>query len=432
MFEHYTKKAIIHVDGDAFFASCEQALNPALKGRPVITGKERGIVSAASYEAKAFGVQRGVPLRDVKKLCPEAVILSSDYESYSLFSKRMFDIIRRYTSEVEEYGIDEAFADITGMRRPLNMSYPKIAHTIKEDIEKNLNITVSVGLAPSKVLAKVASKWNKPSGFTVIAKNNTQHYLQDTPVENIWGIGRQTTKYLHKLGVKTAQQFVDRDEYWVKKHFTKPHIQTWEELRGTSVMPLETEKKRAYKSIQKTKTFTPSSTNKDYVFAQLTKNVENAFIKLRRHQLVGKHISIFLKKQTFQYKGIEAQLSRATAFPNDVMHVIEALFEEIYEPGVEYRATGITLSNLHSRERIQLDLFEPALRIEKMHQLYSAVDVLSQKFGKHTLHLGSSMFAHTKKDYRQSVRDHGRIQNHLVQVGTSRKTIGIPFIGVAS
>ena len=110
-------RAILHLDADAFFASCEQAIHPELRGKPVITGKERGIVAAASYEAKARGVQRGVRLWDVKKLCPDAVILPSDYETYSLFSVRMFEILRRFSPDVEEYSIDEAFVDLTGLPR---------------------------------------------------------------------------------------------------------------------------------------------------------------------------------------------------------------------------------------------------------------------------------------------------------------------------
>ncbi len=124
-------QAILHLDADAFFASCEQAIHPELKGRPVITGKERGIVAAASYEAKARGVQRGVRLSEVKKLCPDAVILPSDYETYSLFSVRMFEIMRRFSPDVEEYSIDEAFVDLTGLRRSFHGSYEAIAEKMQ-------------------------------------------------------------------------------------------------------------------------------------------------------------------------------------------------------------------------------------------------------------------------------------------------------------
>src|SRR5512135_266914 len=128
-------RAILHVDADAFFASCEQALHPELKGRPVITGKERGIVAAASYEAKARGVTRAMRLFEVKKVCPEAVILPSDYESYSLFAMRMFEILRRFSPDVEEYSIDEAFADLTGLRRTWHGPYGLIAEKIQKTIQ---------------------------------------------------------------------------------------------------------------------------------------------------------------------------------------------------------------------------------------------------------------------------------------------------------
>jgi len=133
-------QAILHVDADAFFASCEQAIHPELRGRPVITGKERGIVAAASYEAKARGVQRGTRLSDVKKICPDAVILPSDYETYSLFSMRMFGILRRFSPDVEEYSIDEAFVDLTGLRRSFHGSYGMIAEKIQYEIEKSLGL----------------------------------------------------------------------------------------------------------------------------------------------------------------------------------------------------------------------------------------------------------------------------------------------------
>src|SRR5215475_12993556 len=171
---HAFPRAILHIDGDAFFASCEQSRRPKLQGRPVVTGKERGIAASGTYEAKARGVTRGMRIADIRKVCPEAVILPSDYETYSLLSKRFFAIVRRYTPDVEEYSIDECFADITGLRRPLRMSYLKIAERIKRDLDAELGFTFSVGLAPNKVVAKIASKWQKPSGLTrSLAVNST-------------------------------------------------------------------------------------------------------------------------------------------------------------------------------------------------------------------------------------------------------------------
>jgi DNA polymerase-4/DNA polymerase V len=180
-------RAILHIDGDAFFASCEQSRRPKLQGRPVVTGKERGIAASMSYEAKARGVVRGMRVADIRKVCPDAIILPSDYETYSLLSKRFFAIVRRYTPDVEEYSIDECFADLTGLRRPLKMSYLKIAERIKNELDAELGFTFSGGLAPNKVIAKIASKWAKPSGLTAIPGRELHRFLDKLPVEKVWG-----------------------------------------------------------------------------------------------------------------------------------------------------------------------------------------------------------------------------------------------------
>src|SRR5712691_6370479 len=159
---HSFPRAVLHIDGDAFFASCEQARDPQLQGKPVITGKERGIAASMSYEAKARDVTRGMRLFEIKRLCPDAIILPSDYETYNLLSQRLFAIVHRYTPDVEEYSIDECFADLTGLRRPLRMSYERMAKKIKHELDTELGFTFSVGLAPNKVLAKIGSKWKKP------------------------------------------------------------------------------------------------------------------------------------------------------------------------------------------------------------------------------------------------------------------------------
>ena len=127
-------RAIVHIDGDAFFTSVEQSMIPSLKGKPVVSGQERGIIACASYEAKALGIKRGVSLWDARKACPHLIVLPSDYESYSLYSKRMFEIMRRYTPTVEEYSIDEGFADLTGLRRVHRMSYEQIARSMQKAI----------------------------------------------------------------------------------------------------------------------------------------------------------------------------------------------------------------------------------------------------------------------------------------------------------
>lgn len=204
--------AILHVDADAFFTSVEQALVPSLRGKPVVTGRERGIIACASYEAKAAGIKRGIPLFEAKKICPSLVILPSDYETYSLYSKRIFNIMRDFTPAVEEYSVDEAFADITGLRRTYRASYEDIASRIQVRIRKELGITVSVGLSLSKSLAKLCSKFRKPAGFTAVQGRHIHILLQKTPLDKVWGFGPNTVGLLEKYGLRTAYDFVLQSE----------------------------------------------------------------------------------------------------------------------------------------------------------------------------------------------------------------------------
>ena len=383
-------RAIAHIDGDAFFTSCEEAIHPELRGKALITGGERGIVACASYPAKRLGIKRGVPLHEARKICPGLIILPSDYETYSLFSRRMFNIMRNFTPDVEEYSIDEAFADITGMRRALRSSYEDIALQMKKEIERSLGITVSVGLSITKVLAKVGSKYKKPAGMTVIKGRDIARYLCDLPVENIWGIGPATTNYLAKIGIRTALAFAQLPEETVLKKFTKPGVEIWQELRGTSVYTVTMEEKSSYASISKTKTFAPPTSNAEYLFAHLMRNMESACIKARRYSLAPNKIVIFLKKNDFDTVGSETKLSRPCAFPLEFSDIIHDLFNSCYCPKDIYRATGVVLLNLEPDINIQYTLFDNPLQAEKIRALYNVADELGQKFGKHTLHLGSS------------------------------------------
>jgi nucleotidyltransferase/DNA polymerase involved in DNA repair len=387
---HSWPRAVIHVDGDAFFTSCEEAIHPELRGKPVIAGGERGIVACASYAAKERGITRGIPLHEAKRRCPELVILPSDYETYSLFSRRLFNIMRRFTPQVEEYSIDEAFADITGLRRKYSTSYINIARAIKAGIRQELGISITLGLSLTKVLAKVASKHEKPDGFTAIPGRAIPLFLRDLPVEKIWGIGHATTHYLSKLGVRTALEFARLPETMVRRHFTKPGREIWMELRGESVYPVVSEEKSTYASISKTKTFAPPTADREYLFAQLLRNVESACIKARRYYLAPRKIAVFLKKNDFAVTGVEAKLYRPSAYPLELTGLVKELFESLYRSLTVYRATGAVLLDLREDRYIQYSLFESPVKIEKIEKVYEAADFLGKKYGKHTLHLGAS------------------------------------------
>lgn len=418
-------RAILHVDGDAFFTSCEEAIHPELKGKPIITGGERGIVACASYAAKALGIRRGVPLHEAKRICPSLVVLPSDYETYSLFSRRMFNIMRRFTPQVEEYSIDEAFADLTGMRRALRGSYETIARSIHGEIARELGITVSAGLSVTKVLAKVASKHRKPAGFTLIPGRAIASFLEGMPVEKVWGIGPATTDYLQKMGVRTALAFARLPEKTVRERLTKPGIEIWLELRGESVYPVATEEKSTYASISKTKTFAPPTSDREYLFAHLLRNLESACIKARRYGLAPRQIALFLKKQNFDTEGREAKLSRPSAHPLELSNLLRSLFNQIFRRHEHYRATGVFLLDLVRDNQIQYSLFEDPLRAEKIRELYEALDALSGKYGKHTLHLGGS---HPLEVFGKGRRGAPTVREQTQLYGeTRRRHLGLPL-----
>ena len=421
-------RAIVHVDGDAFFTSCEEAIHPELRDKPLITGGERGIVACASYPAKKLGIKRGVPLHEARKICPGLIVLPSDYETYSLFSRRMFDIMRRFTPDVEEYSIDEAFADITGMRRALRSSYEEIVLKMKKEIERELSITVSAGLSITKVLAKVASKHQKPSGITIIKGRDIASYLCNLPVEKIWGIGPATTNYLAKMGVRYALEFAQLPEKKVREKFTKPGVEIWQELRGISVYPVTAEEKSSYASISKTKTFAPPTSNAEYLFAQLMRNMESACIKARRYSLAPNKIIVFLKKNDFNTVGSEVKLSRPCAFPMEFSGAIRELFDDCYSPQDIYRATGVILCDLQPDEQVQYSLFDNPAQAEKIREVYSAADELGKKFGKHTLHLGSS---HPIDKVGKGRRGSPTVREQTQLKGeTRRRHLGLPLLHV--
>lgn len=425
---HSWPQAILHIDGDAFFASCEQAIHPGLKGKPVITGKERGIVAAASYEAKARGVKRGMRLFEAKQVCPDVIMLPSDYETYSLFSLNMFEIVRRFTPDVEEYSIDEAFADLTGLRRPLRGSYSQIAANIKEAVQQELGLSVSVGLSLSKCLAKLASTHQKPNGLTIVPGRLIHKLLKDKPVEKVWGIGPNTTAYLRKLGISTAFQYAQADLDFVKKHFSKPHVEIWQELNGHSVYPITTEGKSSYKSISKVKTFTPPSTNKAFIYGQLSRNLENACIKARRHKLRAKRLIIFLKLQDFQSAGLEVKLSRPTAYPADILPFLKGLFDRLYKENRPYRSTGVVLADLTGDKSWQLSLFENPVKIINLGMLYQAVDKVNARFGKHTVHHFSSLPVKLQAQHENERGDVPLRMKTLLKGENKRQRIGLPMM----
>ena len=378
------------MDGDAFFVGVEMAKNPKLKGKPVVTGEERGIASALSYEAKALGITRGMSIYKIKKDYSKVIVLPGDYKAYVSYSAKMFDIVRRYIDDVEEYSIDECFADITGYEKVLKMTTKEIAERIKKEIKDELDISISVGLAPTKVLAKVASKYVKPNGFTVIEKNKIKDFLSQTPIEKIWGIGPKTSEFLIKKNIKTAQNFVDKDISWVKENLSKPYEIIWRELKGEYILEIDPKPKTEYSSIQKTETFHPATNDKVYLISQLSKNIEGACAKARHYKMFPKRVSFFLKSQSFKYYKCLVKLTTPTNAPEIINSLLDTKFSEMHTKGVLYRTTGVTLEELTPDSVSQGDLFGNDIKAKKFETIHKQIDNLEAKFGKGLVYLAST------------------------------------------
>jgi DNA polymerase IV len=426
MFRTSAHPHIVHVDADAFFASVEQAIHPEYRGKPVITGAERGIVAAASYEAKALGIKRAIPLHEAKKICPHLIILPSDYETYSLYSKKIFIILRRYSPQIEEYSIDEAFVDLKGLRRVHHCSYQEIARRMQRSIHEELGITVSVGLSLSKSLAKLGSKRKKPHGFVAIPGRDIERFLSETPLREVWGFGPNISALLEKHGLRTALDYIRLPISFIKNNLGKVGIEIYQELSGERVYHVSTQIKQSYASISKFKTFTPPSKNPAIVYARLLRNLESACIKARRYQLSARHLVCILRQQDFRSRGLALTLSRPSAYPLELQKIVREIFGKLFQENVLYRATGIILAQLEAERPGQFEIFENPLTILRNERLYQSLDEINARYGKHTVFLGDGVPLGDAHSGRRGEAPQ-RKKTTLLKGENKRQRVGLPM-----
>lgn len=407
------KQYVLHLDGDSFFVSVELARRPDLRGKPVVTGFERSIATALSPQAKALGVVRGMPVFQIKERFPEVVILPSNYESYNRYSKRMIAIVRRFAHVVEEYSVDECFALVTVKD---DIEALDIASKIQETIWAELTITASVGLAETKVLAKVASKWKKPKGTTLIPIGRQKDFLLQTPINKVWGIGRVASVTLSNLGVKTAQDFCDKPEWWVKEFLDKPQYEIWCELRGVVMNPVTSELGDAQKSISRTRSFYPFSKDRAFLFSEISLHVEEACAHARSLGVEARGCSIFLKTKGYRIDHREIKFEFSSAAPSYILRQIEHLFDSVFNPHEVYKTTGVNLWGIIPSQIVQPDLFGASVVHRERESVHDVLDMiegkLKDRFEGQVIGLASSLRAkHTaykdvikyKKESRQKL-----------------------------
>jgi DNA polymerase-4 len=382
-------RQIIHVDMDAFYASVEQLDRPELQGKAVIVGgdpKARGVVSAASYEARKFGIHSAMPMAQAVRLCPQGVVLPVRMDRYAEVSHTIHTIFERYTPLVEPISLDEAFLDVTGSI-DLFGSAEQIGHDIKTQIRAQTHLTASVGVAPNKFLAKLASDLNKPDGFVVITEQNKQQILDPLPVGKIWGVGEVTEKALHYRGIRTIAQL---------------RCTTAEELKGivgngaTELLRLacgeddsEVEPERQRKSLSSEQTFATDIRDAAILSSVLLEEVEEVAERLRRHRLKARTVTLKLRYGDFRTVTRSETLREPTNLTKLLWEAADRVFRQWQvRSGGPLRLLGFAASGLEDEHAGQQLLF-PDPEQEKLKRLDSAVDKIRDRYGKRALGRGN-------------------------------------------
>ncbi|HAL46080.1 MAG TPA: DNA polymerase IV, partial [Phycisphaerales bacterium] len=294
------QRYILHIDMDAFYASVEQMDNPSLKGKPVIVGgtvQQRGVVAAASYESRKFGIHSAMPTSQALKLCPNVILLPVRMGRYAQLSKQIIKIFNDYTPQVEQISLDEAFLDVTGSIT-LFGSAEKIGREIKDRIQNETGLTASVGIAPNKFLAKMASDLQKPNGFVIITEENKQKILDPLDVSKIWGVGKVTAKNFYDRGIRTIEQLRKTPLKFLQTILGNQADDIVLLAQGIDNRPVEPN--REAKSISAEETFAQDIIDKNFLLNVLFKQVEEVAGRLREEKLEGKTITLKLRYKNFK------------------------------------------------------------------------------------------------------------------------------------
>lgn len=373
-------RRIMHVDMDAFYASVEQADNPDLKGRPVIVGAaNRGVVTAASYEARRFGVHSAMPVFKAKKLCPHALFIPVRMERYREVSRQLMEILAGYSPVIEAVSIDEAYLDISGMEGVYGPE-KALAQRIKSDICRGTCLTCSVGIAHNKLLAKIASDLNKPDGLTIVGEDEVSGLLRFLPIRKIPGIGEKTRRTLEELGVSVASDILRFPAAFWKRRLGRNGVRLLEKAQGIDDSPVLPWVEP--KSCSAEDTFPRDITGVAELEPWIMRQAEAVGRELRRDGHRGRTITVKAKFSDFSVRTKSCTLSEPTACTQIIYETARSLLTEV-AGNRPVRLTGVGMSNLVTGMR-QARLF-PESRVSRLEKVDQAMDQIEQKFGKKSI-----------------------------------------------
>lgn len=368
-------RIIMHVDMDAFFASVEQLDHEEYRGKPLIVGGlgGRGVVSTCSYEARKFGVHSAMPTAKAMKLCPQGIFIRGNYPRYSEVSRQIFDIFEHYSPLIEPLSIDEAFLDISGMEHLMDNPL-QYAKNLKQEVKEKTGIVASVGIAPNKFLAKIASDLDKPDGLVVVDKGKVQEFLDPLPVRRIWGVGAKTAMVLERLQIRTIADLRKMTYDVLHKTFgAKTAYHLFMLAQGKDERPVAP-RGRA-KSIGNEVTFGEDLQNAEDALQVLLELSVKVGWRLRKAGFKAKTIQLKLRTRDFTTYTRQKQLFEPSNYDNDIYTAIQDLFT-VLNITHSIRLLGVSASGFDEME--SLSLFHD----KKKDKLYQTIDDINSKFGK--------------------------------------------------
>jgi nucleotidyltransferase/DNA polymerase involved in DNA repair len=374
-------RTILHLDMDAFFAAVEQRDRPELRGQPVIIGADpkegrgRGVVSTASYEARRFGVGSAMPISKAWRLCPHGIYIHPDIDKYAAESEKVMEILRRASDVVEPVSIDEAFLDVTGSARALGDG-PTIARRLKEAIRDELRLTASVGVATSKLVAKIASDMQKPDGLVVVPAGAEASFLAPLPIRRLWGVGPKMEEQLAKLGVVTIGDLAALDPARLERRLGTHGHDLQLLARGEDERPVAAEPAGA-KSLGQEHTYGRDTSDPARLRATLLSLADAVAARLRAHGLRARSVTLKYRDEDFHTTTHARTLREATDSGGTLFDVAQALFADVHRAGRRVRLLGIYASHFGD-ERPQRELFDEPAEPAPLDRLRDAV---AKRFG---------------------------------------------------
>jgi DNA polymerase-4 len=379
------------MDLDAFFTSCEQREHPEYQGRPVVVGAlpgHRGVVAAASYEARKFGIRSAMPISEASRRCPDAVFLRPDMEKYRRVSQQVFQILETISPTVEAASIDEAYLDVSGLEKLLGTS-ATIGREIKQRIFSGTGLTASVGIGPNRLIAKLGSEYHKPDGLTVVSPEQVLDFLAPMPVANLRGLGRQTQKIFDRLGIRTVEQLRAVPLPRLEQHLgNKAAASFHNQAFGIASDQVVTGLRR--KSISKETTFEADVRDKAVLRDALRGQAADVARTARREGLSGSVVTLKIRFKGFETHTRQYKRTTPTSDEREILKTAWQLFLDGKLPKKPVRLIGVGISGWEEDQPAQADLFDQPEQQQDNRQLLQTIDAVTEKFGKHMLQVGMS------------------------------------------